>query len=98
MNLTDTGITDVFDYGTSAELFSSRGSRGRRQPLNYQRFASAAEAIRFAMEDLPPQCLIGAYLEVDESRYESTGIRKLYASLNYPLPRKATERATDPVV
>jgi hypothetical protein len=93
MSSTDTSTTDVFDYGTSAELFSSRGSRGRYQPLNYKRFTSAAEAIRFAIEDLSPQCLVGTYLEVDDSRYESAGIRRLYASADYPLPR----RAVDPV-
>jgi hypothetical protein len=92
MSSTDT--TDVFDYGTSAELFSSRSSHGRRQPLNYKRFTSAAEAIRFAIEDLPPQFLIGTYLEADDSRFESKEIRRLYASSLFPLPRKAM----DPVV
>jgi hypothetical protein len=91
MSSTDTSITEPFDYGTSAELFSARSSHGRRQPLNYKRFASAAEAIRFAIEDLPPQFLIGTYLEVDDSRYESAGIRRLYASSNFPLPRRAAE-------
>jgi len=93
MSSTDTSTTEAFDYGTSAELFSSRSSQGRRQPLNYKRFTSAAEAIRFAIEDLPPQFLIGTYLEVDDSRYESKEIRRLYASSHFPLPR----RAVDPV-
>jgi len=93
MSSTDTviGSAEAFDYGTSAELFSSRGSRGRRQPLNYKRFASAAEAIRFAIEDLSPQCLMGTFLEVDDPRYESKGIQRLYASSRYPLPRKAAD-------
>ncbi len=90
---TEIGLTEAFDYATSAELFSLTGRRGRHQPLNYKRFASAAEAIRFAIEDLSPQCLLGTYLEVDDSRYESKGIRRLYASAQYPLPR----RAADPI-
>jgi hypothetical protein len=94
MNRTDTSPTEAFDYGTSAELFSTRNRKGRRQPLNYRRFASAAEALRFAIEDLPPQFFIDAYLEVDESRYQGEAIRRLYASSDYPLPR----RVMDPVV
>jgi hypothetical protein len=86
-----TDISDSFDYGMSAELFSSKASKGRRQPLNYRRFAQAAEAVRFAIEDLPPQFLVGTYLEVNELRYESADIRRLYASARYPLPRRAVD-------
>jgi hypothetical protein len=95
MSSTDIGestdISESFDYGMSAELFSSRASNGRRKPLSYRRFAHAAEAVRFAIEDLPPQSLISTYLEVDESRYQSTEIRRLYASARYPLPRRAVD-------
>jgi hypothetical protein len=86
---TDIGFAETLDYGTSAELFSLTGRRGRRQPLDYRRFASASEAIRFAIEGLSPQRLMGTYLEVDDSRYESKGIQRLYASAHYPLPRRA---------
>jgi putative tryptophan/tyrosine transport system substrate-binding protein len=41
------------DYGASAELFIPKRKGGARQPLDYRRFASAAEAIRFAVEDFP---------------------------------------------
>ena len=91
---TEIGLTEAFDYATSAELFSLTGRRGRHQPLNYKRFASAAEAIRFAIEDLPPQCLLGTYLEVDEFEIRERGNPAAYTQArSYPLPR----RAADPI-
>jgi hypothetical protein len=77
-----------FDYNAAAELFPTRRRIPRRQPLGYKRFAQAAHAVRFAIEDLPPELLIGAFLEVDEHRYSSDDIRRLYESAEYPLPRR----------
>ena len=79
-----------FDYSAAAELFPTLSRRRTRQPFRYARFAHAAEAIRFAMEDLPRESLAGAYLEVDEHRYGSDEIRRLYQSGRYPLTRRAT--------
>src|SRR5262245_37233577 len=75
----------AFDYNAEAELFPNRGMRGR--PVGYRRFNRAADAIRFAIEELPPQALVGAWLEVSEVRFDAGGIRRLYESIDYPLER-----------
>ena len=77
-----------FDYCKAAELFPTRRRSARRQSFGYKRFAEASQAIRFAIEDLPPECLVGAFLEVDEQRYGSGDIRRLYESAEYPLNRR----------
>jgi hypothetical protein len=77
-----------FDYNAAAELFPTRRRAPRREPFKYKRFSQAAAAIRFAIEDLPPECLAGAFLEVDEERYGSADIRRLYESADYPLARR----------
>jgi hypothetical protein len=78
-----------FDYNAAAELFPTRRRVHRRQSFGYRRFAQAAQAIRFAIEDMPPACLVGAFLEVNEQRYGSDDIRRLYESGKYPLTRRA---------
>jgi hypothetical protein len=77
----------AFDYRTKAELFPARNRKAKRQFLGYRRFDHAADAIRFAIEELPPALLLGSYLEVDEERYDGKAIRSLYESADYPLAR-----------
>jgi hypothetical protein len=80
---------ELFDYGTETELFSIGSRKVRRQPPGYKRFARAADAIRFAIEELLPHFLDGTCLEVEEERYRGNEIRRLYESADYPLIRCA---------
>lgn len=84
------GLMDImasFNFQAPAELFPSRSKKGGR-PAGYRRFDTAAEAIRFAIEEMPGELLLGAVLEVDEERIDGMGIRDLYDSPKYPLHRK----------
>jgi hypothetical protein len=77
-----------FDYGAPAELFPMR-NRKMRQQVKYRRFDKAADAIRFAMEELSPPLLLGACIEIDEARLGHQDIRELYESADYPLAKPA---------
>ena len=78
----------AFDYSAPAELFPSR-NRKIASRVKYRRFDRAAEAIRFAVEELPEALLLGAYIEVDETRLGHQDIRALYENAAYPLKKKA---------
>jgi hypothetical protein len=77
-----------FDYGAAAELFPRRQRTRTMGAVTYMRFAAAAEAIRYAVEEIPASSFRGAFLEVNEERFDSNEIRRLYESVEYPLPRQ----------
>lgn len=87
-----------FNYDQVAELFPVTGDPGMlplgsrpvgRQPAGYGRFARAAYAIRFAIEELPAHLLLETCLRVNEQVFDGDGIRKLYESQSYPFIRRA---------
>src|SRR5882757_924084 len=79
---------EKFDYSAPAELFPSR-NRKIRQMVKYRRFDQAAHAIQFAIEELPPPLLLGAYIVMDGARLSDKDIRDLYERADYPLKKKA---------
>ena len=76
-----------FDYMIEAGLYTGKTLRSSRGP-RYRRFETAAEAVRFAMEDLPGPQLRGCVLEVNEARFDERQIRMLYDAAAYPLSRR----------
>ena len=78
-----------FDYNASAELFPTRKrvpgvSRSDTSVLPMPPKPSASPSKTFR-----PELLAGAFLEVDEQRYNSDEIRRLYESAKYPLARRS---------
>jgi hypothetical protein len=78
----------MLDYTASAELFMPKRKGGARQLLSYWRFATAAEAIRFAVEEFPSIRTVGAWMKVGEERFNGDEIRRLYESTSYPRRRR----------
>jgi hypothetical protein len=81
-----------FDYDAPAELFPRSGKRNRGQ-VSYKRFDTAAEAIRFAIEEIHSPALLSACLQVKEARFELREIGELYESEAYPLKRHGKKSA-----
>ena len=81
-------VAELFPTKNEAELFSGKRRQHRRHPVGYGRFARAAYAIRFAIEELSADLLSDSCLKVDEQIFDGNGIRRLYDSENYPLVRR----------
>ena len=50
---------------------------------------NAAEALRYAVEDLRTPIAFGAWLEVGDERFNSSEILRLYEADDYPLRKSA---------
>ncbi|WP_375597075.1 hypothetical protein [Devosia sp. Naph2] len=74
------------DWTEPAELYAQSGAFHGRN-ARYFRFSSAAEAIRFAIEDMPAAALRSMAVESGDNRYEGNEIRALYDAQDYPLER-----------
>ena len=83
-------VAELFPTKNEAELFPGKSRRRQRHPVGYGRFARAAYAIRFAIEEFPPELLSDASLKVDGKIFDGDGIRRLYDSEDYPLVRRAS--------
>jgi len=79
-----------FDYDAPAEVFACKSRGASPRPVTYRRFASGAEALRFAIEELPADVLFGTVVEANDNRFDAKQIRDLYDSKRYPLQRRTT--------
>lgn len=79
---------DAFDgnYVVEAELFAVQ-RHGRKRALFYQRFDSTAEAMRFAMEDMPGDAS-NIVLETPSLRLDARAINTAYEADGFPLARR----------
>ena len=82
------------DYSAAAEVYymPMRRKGGARQRLGYRRFATAAEAIRFIVEDFPAAHTLSPWMQVGDNRFDSDAIRQLYDSSDYPLGRRSKKQ------
>ena len=56
--------------------------------MTYRRFDRSAEAIRFAIEELPEPMQRGVAMEIGDDRFEFADILELYKREQYPLARR----------
>ena len=82
-----------FNYNMPGEFYSRKTQGMKPSGLTYQRFDTVAEAIRFAIENLPSAALGGCLLEADGERFGAKELRALYASPRYPLQRANQQQA-----
>lgn len=80
-----------FDYGLPAEIYVTTHRRMSRGAMTYRRFATAAEAISFAVEELPAGQFAGAVMEVGEERFDHRAILGLHEDVAQPTP--STDRS-----
>lgn len=76
-----------FNFSEPAELFGGSSRMGRSTGVTYRKFDTAADAIRYVVEELSEATRRAYVLEVNEDRFNHMEIRKLYDSSEYPLPR-----------
>lgn len=81
-----------FNYRLPGEIFAGKSLGMRRSGLTYRRFATAAEALRFAVETLPAPALTACILETDGKRIGSRELKTLYEDARYPLVRKVVSK------
>ena len=62
----------AFDYNSPAELYLSRP----RRHTDYRRFATAAEAIHYAVDELRTRRSLSAWMQVGEDRFMEDRVEK----------------------
>lgn len=75
------------NFHARAELYLG-SDRPTAMAQGSRSFATAAQAIRFALEEAAPVSLRGASLEVGTATFERDDLLALYHSPAFPLPRR----------
>ena len=83
----------AFDFGAPAGVFT-RMRQGRGGAAKYRRFETAAEAIRYAVEELPSPLLPGITMEVGEDTLDHLQILRLYEDPRFPFAPAGASDAT----
>jgi hypothetical protein len=78
---------DVLTDGIRAEVEKVKHSPSRLKSSLALEWTTAAEAVRFAVEEFPAVRTLGAWMQVGDQRYDSDEICRLYESAEYPLRR-----------
>lgn len=91
-----TRSTAKFDFAEPAELYGASSRSGWTSGVKYRRFNTAAEAIRYVVEELSRAGQRTCVLEVNENRFNHIDIRSLYDSSTYPLPRRDRKETDAP--
>jgi hypothetical protein len=84
---------DAQDYRMEAALYFSKSGSTKQKSLIFRRFGRAADAIRYAVEELSPNILNSCSLEVNDLHYFGRQIRPLYDSSSFPLRRRSSKSA-----
>jgi hypothetical protein len=80
-----------FDYDAPAGVFT-RSAPGRRGgAAKYKRFDSAAEAIRYIIEEVPAPLWPGITVETGDETLDHRQILELYDSRGYPFTRNRAQ-------
>lgn len=77
-----------FDYGAPAGVFTQMRYGRRGSGAKYRRFDTAAEAIRYAVEEVPAPLLPGITMEVGDETLDHLAILRLYEDPRFPAARK----------
>ena len=78
---------DVLTDGIRAEVEKVKASAITAKSSLALEWTTAAEAVRFAVEEFPAVRTLGAWMQVGDQRYDSDEICRLCESAGYPLRR-----------
>lgn len=76
------------DFSIAAEVFTNKRIGRKAQPMDYRRFDTLADAVRFIIEEQVPDKLMGTVVESGDDRFEGRDVQGLYDDAGYPFERK----------